>query len=218
MGGGFGSHPDITTTENMDTFFSNSGLSLTPDQYYQVVGGRIRGIEADTTNDKVTVFFTKKNNSGDTNASTTERIVLDAVSGGAVAGAESLISALNGLQKHRQAVKIGPNRINTVGSISGVRIPTFTIANTDLSVAGGAVTGFRFTLADATVGCNFTATLTMDDDSATETVTGTISTATDAIDFAVGAFTVGNATITITLQSPTSDSDLTVSQAAAIAS
>jgi len=202
----------------MDTLLSNSGLSLTPDQYYQVVGGRIRAIHADTTNDKVTVFFTKKDNSGDTNASTTERIVLDATSSGATTGAEALISALNGLQKHRQVVQIGPNRINTVGSIPGVRIPDFTITNTDVSIGGGAVTGFRFTLGSATVGCLFTATLTMDDDSATETVTGTIATATDTIDFAVGDFTAGAATISITLQSPTSDSDLTVSQAATIAS
>ena len=202
----------------MDTFFSNSGLSLSTDAIYQVVNGSIRGIEADTTNDKVTVYFTKKNNDGLTNASTTERIVLDAVSGGAVAGAEALISALNGLQKHRQAVKIGPNRINTVGSISGVRIPDFTITNTDVSVGGGAVTGFRFTLGSATVGCAFSATLSKDDASATQTVTGTIATATDTIDFAVGDFTAGAATIAITLQSPTSDSDLTVSQAATITS
>mgnify|MGYP005988640781 CR=1 FL=1 len=204
----------------MDTFFSNSGLAtaLTPDQIYQVVNGRIRAIQADTTNDKVTVYFTKKDNSGDTNASTSERIVLDAVSGGAIAGAESLISALNGLQKHRQAVKIGPNRINTVGSIPGVRIPDFTITNTDVSIGSGAITGFRFTLGSATVGCAFTATLTMDDDSATETVTGTIATATDTIDFAVGEFTAGDATIAITLTLPTSDSNLTVSQAATIAS
>jgi hypothetical protein len=203
----------------MDTFFSNSGLAtaLTPDQIYQVVNGRIRAIEADTTNDKVTVYFTKKDNDGLTNASTSERIVLDAVSGGAEAGAESLISALNGLQKHRQAVKIGPNRINTVGSISGVRIPAFTITNTDESIAGGAVAGFRFTLASATVTCQFSATLSMDDDSATETVTGTIATATDTIDFAVGDFTAGAATIAITLTLPTSDSNLTVSQAATIA-
>jgi hypothetical protein len=200
----------------MDTLLSNSGLSLTPDQYYQVVGGRIRAIHADTTNHKVTVFFTKKDNDGLTNASTTERIVLDAVSGGATTGAEALISALNGLQKHRQVVQIGPNRINTVGSISGVRIPDFTITNTDVSVGGGAVTGFRFTLGSATVGCFFTATLTMNDDSATDTVTGTIATATDTIDFAVGDFAAGAATISITLQSPTSDSDLTVSQAATI--
>lgn len=202
----------------MDTFFSNSGLAtaLTPDQIYQVVNGRIRAIEADTTNDKVTVYFTKKNNSGDTNASTSERIVLDATSGGATTGAESLISALNGLQKHRQAVKIGPNRINTTGSISGVRIPDFTFANTDVAITGSATEDFTFTLADATVGCQFSATLTMDDASATFTKTGTIATATDTIKFDSTNFSAGAATIAITLTLPTSDSNLTVSQAATI--
>lgn len=201
----------------MDTFFSNSGLSLTADQIYQVVNGRIRGIQADTTNDKVTVYFTKIDNSGDTNASTTERIVLDAASGGAAAGAEAIISALNGLQKHRQVVQIGPNRINTVGSIPGVRIPDFTIANTDVSIGSGAVTGFRFTLGSATEGCLYTAVLSQGTDPVvTDTKTGTIATATDTIDFAVGDFEAGAATIAITLQSPTSDSDLTVSQAATI--
>jgi len=202
----------------MDTFFSNSGLAtaLTPDQIYQVVNGRIRAIEADTTNDKVTVYFTKKNNSGDTNASTSERIVLDATSGGATTGAESLISALNGLQKHRQAVKIGPNRINTVGSIPGVRIPDFTFANTDVAITGSDTEDFTFTLADATVGCQFSATLTMDDASATFTKTGTIATATDTIKFDSTNFSAGAATIAITLTLPTSDSNLTVSQAATI--
>jgi hypothetical protein len=202
----------------MDTFFSNSGLAtaLTPDQIYQVVNGRIRAIEADTTNDKVTVYFTKKNNDGLTNATTSERIVLDAVSGGAEAGAESLISALNGLQKHRQAVKIGPNRINTVGSIPGVRIPAFTITNTDVTITSTAEDDFTFTLADATVSCQFSATLSMDDATATFTKTGVIATATDTINFDSTNFSAGAATIAITLTLPTSDSNLTVSQAATI--
>jgi hypothetical protein len=200
----------------MDTFFSNSGLSLTADQIYQVVNGRIRGIQADTTNDKVTVYFTKIDNSGDTNVSTTERIVLDATSGGATTGAEALISALNGLQKHRQVVQIGPNRINTVGSIPGVRIPDFTITNSDVAITVTATDDFEFTLGSATVGCVFSATLTMDDDSHTFTKTGTIATATDAINFDSTDFSAGAATIAITLTSPTSDSDLTVSQAATI--
>lgn len=202
----------------MDTFFSNSGLttSLSTDGIFQVVNGRILGIEADTTNDKVTVYFTKKDNGGLTNASTSERIVLDAVSGGAEAGAESLISALNGLQKHRQAVKIGPNRINTVGSIPGVRIPDFTITNTDVAITATATDDFTFTLATATVGCRFSATLTMDDASATFTKTGTIATATDTIKFDSTNFSAGAATIEITLTLPTSDSNLTVSKAATI--
>lgn len=201
----------------MDTFFSNSGLSLTADQIYQVVNGRIRGIKADTTNDKVTVYFTKIDNSGDTNASTTEQIVLDAASDGATAGAEAIISALNGLQKHRQVVQIGPNRINTVGSIPGVRIPDFTITNTDVAITGTAADDFTFTLASATVGCLYTAVLSQGTDPVvTNTKTGTIATATDAIKFDSTDFEAGAATIAITLQSPTSDSDLTVSQAATI--
>ena len=189
---------------------------MTPDQIYQVVNGRIRAIQADTTNDKVTLFFTKLDNTGDSNASTSERIVLDAVSGGAEAGAESLISALSGLQKHRQAVKIGPNRINTVGSIPGVRIPDFTITNTDVAITATATDDFTFTLATATVGCRFSATLSMNDDSATSTKTGAIATATDAISFDSTDFSAGAATIEITLTLPTSDSNLTVSKAATI--
>ena len=61
----------------MDTIYSNSGLSLTQDQYFQIVNGRLRAIQADTTNNQVKLFFEKKENDAADNDATSEHLVFD---------------------------------------------------------------------------------------------------------------------------------------------
>lgn len=204
------------------TLFAKSGLAtaLTSEQLYFVTDaankGALLGIYADETNDQVKLYFKDIDNTGNAN----EVLTLDSTAGKAATAAEEIIAAINGLAKNAQVVKVtNGNNHENIDGIDGVDIPAFTITNTDISIGGGAVTGFRFTLGSATVGCTFTATLTKDDESATETVTGTIATATDTIDFAVGDFTAGAATITVTLTNPNQPNvTQQTSQAATIAS
>lgn len=191
---------------------------MTEDEIFQVLNGRITAIKADTTNNQVLVYFKKKDNTGDANASTSEVINLDVVDGKEDVAAEAIISAINGLAKNSQIAKISDLE-NNVGSVKGLEIPAFTITNTDVAITGTAADDFTFTLASAQAGCDFSATLSMDDDSHTFTKTGTNVTATEAIKFDSTDFTAGAATIEITLTNPNQpESTKVVSQAATITS
>jgi len=182
--------------------FAKSGLSITGDEIYQILNGRIRAIQADTSNNQVVVYLEKKDNSGDTNASTTEVLYFDADAGNEATAAEDIISAINGLAKHAQNVKISNIPSRSVNGVNGVQIPAFTIANTDVTITGTAEDDFTFTLASATPECNFSATLSMDDESHSFTKTGAIVTPTDTIKFDSTDFSAGEATIEITLTNP----------------
>lgn len=182
--------------------FAKSGLSITGDEIYQILNGRIRAIQADTSNNQVVVYLEKKDNSGDTNASTTEVLTFDADSGNEATAAEDIIKAINGLAKHAQNVKISDIPSRSVNGVNGVQIPVFTIANTDVAISATAEDDFTFTLGSATVGCTFSAVLTMNDDSHTFTETGTIATASDTIQFDSTSFSAGAATLVVTLTNP----------------
>ena len=88
------------------SIFVNSGLSMTEDEIFQILNGRIRAIKADITNNQVLVYFEKKDNSGDTNASTSEVINLDVVDGKEAEAAEAIISSLNGIARNSQVDQI----------------------------------------------------------------------------------------------------------------
>ena len=183
------------------SIFVNSGLSMTEDEIFQILNGRIRAIKADTTNNQVLVYFEKKDNSGDTNTSTSEVINLDVTDGKESTAAEAIISALNGLARNSQIAKISDFN-NSVDGVNGLEIPVFTITNTDVAISATATDDFTFTLASAQAGCDFSATLSMDDDSHTFTKTGTNITSTEAIKFDSTDFSAGAATIEITLTNP----------------
>jgi hypothetical protein len=201
------------------TIFSKSGLSITGDEIYQIVNGRLRAIQADTTNNQVVVYLEEKDGSGTTNSGTTERLFFDVGSGSEALAAEDIISMINGLSKNSQIGKISDSTQDySVAEVTGVKIPVFTIANTDTTITGTATDDFTFTLASATPRCDFSATLSMDDESHEFTVTGTDVTATEAITFDSTDFSAGDATIAITLTNPNQPSSTrVVSQAATIA-
>lgn len=200
------------------TIFSKSGLSITGDEIYQIVNGRLRAIQADTTNNQVVVYLEEKDGSGTTNSATTERLFFDVGSGSEALAAEDIISMINGLSKNSQIGKISDSTQDySVAEVTGVKIPAFTITNTDVAISATATDDFTFTLASATPGCDFSATLSMDDESHEFTVTGTDVTATEAIKFDSTDFSAGAATIAITLTNPNQPSSTrVVSQAATI--
>ena len=201
------------------SIFVNSGLSVTEDEIYQILNGRIRAIKADTTNEQVVIYLTKKDNTGDTNASTSEVLTLAVTDGKEAEAAEDIIKAISlGLLKNSQATRVSEG-INSTGDVLGVQISTFTVANTDVAITGTAEDDFTFTLASATAGCDFSATLSMDDESHEFTVTGANVTATEAIKFDSTDFSAGAATIAITLTNPNQpEVSKTVSQAATMTS
>lgn len=199
------------------TIFAKSGLStaLTSEQLYLVAdaakGGSLLGIKVDETADEIKIYF--KDNG---NTAANEVLTLDIVDGKGATAAEEIIAAINGLAKNAQVAKISDNT-HSVEGVNGIQIPAFTITNTDVTITATAEDDFTFTLGSATVGCTFSAVLTMDDESHTFTKTGTIATASDAIKFDSTDFSAGNATLVVTLTSP-NQSNVTrvVSKAATI--
>lgn len=184
------------------TLFAKSGLAtaLTSEQLYFVTDaankGALLGIYADETNDQVKLYF--KDNG---NTAANEVLTLDSENGKAETAAEAIIDAINGLLKNAQVVKVSDG-IDSVNGIDGVDFPGFTVANTDVAITATATDDFTFTLGSATIGCTFSATLAMDDETHEFTKTGTIATATDTIKFDSTDFSAGAATITVTLTNP----------------
>lgn len=200
------------------TFRSDSGLSLTTDNFFQVIGGRVRAIQADETNDEVVIFLEKKDNTLATNSGTSERIFLKVSDNKAANVAESIISALNGLQINSQLLDKFANKGALADNVLGVEIPAFTFSSTAVSVAAPVGP----TLASATVDANFTYTITKDADTEVSlTKTGVIATATDALTFtdaeiaAEGFVATDVCTITVSLSVPSQPSSVTTVTAAA---
>lgn len=212
------------------TITSNSGLNITGDNFYGAVEFFFRGrdkfsllaIVADETNDNIKVYFRDKEKGGFQNTAgtkTPEVITLQTSPGLASSAAEDLINAINGLSKNSSVIKAANASNSLLYGVDGVEIPAFTITNTDVTITGTATDDFTFTLASATQGCDFSATLSMDDESHEFTVTGTDVTATEAINFDSTDFSAGDATISVTLTNPNQPSvTRVVSQAAQILS
>ena len=209
----------LKTRRMINTLFASSGLStkLTSEEVFFIAdaakNNRLLGIKADDTNDELKIYF---KDSGNTAAN--EVLTLDTVDGKAETAVEDIIDALNAILKNSQVVK-ATEGLNSVDGVNGVQMPAFTVTNTDVAISATATDDFTFTLGSATIGCTFSAVLTMDDDSHTFTKTGTIATATDAITFDSTDFSAGNATIAVTLTNPNQpDVTRVVSQAATITS
>lgn len=201
------------------TLFSSSGFStkLTSEEIFFIAdaakNNSLLGIKTDETNDELKIYF--KDNG---NTAANEVLTIDTVNGEAATAAEDIINALNGILKNSQVVK-STEGTNHVNGANGVQFPAFTITNSDVTISATATDDFTFTLASATIGCTFSAVLSMDDDSHTFTKTGTIATPTDAITFDSTDFSAGNATIAVTLTNPKQPGvTRAVSQAAVILS
>lgn len=199
------------------TLFASSGLStkLTSEEIFFIADAAknksLLGIKIDETNDELKIYF--KDNG---NTAANEVLTIDTVDGKAATAAEDIINALNGLLKSSQVVEVTEGSDHVDGA-NGVQFPAFTITNTDVTITATATEDFTFTLGSATIGCTFSAVLTMDDDSHTFTETGTIATATDAIKFDSTDFSAGASTIAITLTNPNQPGvTRVVSQAATI--
>jgi len=211
------------------TITSNSGLGIAGDNLFGAVEFAFKGrkksnllaIVADESNDNIKVYFRDKEKGGYQNTAgtkTPEVVTLQTSPGLADLAATELINAINGLPKNSSLVKAANGNEYLLYGVDGVEVPAFTVTNTDTTITATATDDFTFTLADATVGCTFSAVLTMGDDSHTFTKTGTIATATDAIKFDSTDFSAGAATIAITLSIPSQpNSARAVSQAATIA-
>ena len=200
------------------TFRSDSGLDLTTDNIFQIINGRIRAIQADETNDEVVIFLEEKDNSLTTNSGTSERIFLKVSDGNTANVAESIINALNGLPTNSQLLDKFADKGVLADNVFGVDIPTFTFSSTAVSVAAPVGP----TLASATVGANFTYTITKDADTDVSlTKTGVIATPTDALTFtdaeivAEGFVATDVCTITVSLSVPSQPSSVTTVTAAA---
>lgn len=196
----------------INTFRSDSGLSLTTDNIFQIINGRIRAIQADETNDEVVIFLEEKDNSLTTNSGTSERVFLKVSDGKAANVAESIINALNGLPTSSQLLDKFADKGVLADNVFGVEIPTFTFASTAVSVAAPVGP----TLASATVGANFTYTITKDADADVSlTKTGLIATANNALTFtaaeiAAEGFVAADAcTITVSLSVPSQPNSVT---------
>jgi len=202
----------------INTFRSDSGLSLTTDNIFQIISNRIRAIQADETNDEVVIFLEEKDNSLTTNSGTSERIFLKVSDGNAANVAESIINALNGLPINSQLLDKFANKGTLAENVMGVEIPTFTFASTAVSIAAPVGP----TLASATVGANFTYTITKDaDDTVSLTKTGVIAAADDALTFTAAEMTTEGfaatdvCTVTVSLSVPAQPSSITTVTAAA---
>ena len=202
----------------INTFRSDSGLSLTTDNIFQVINGRIRAIQADETNDEVVIFLEEKDSSLTTNSGTSERIFLKVSDGNAANVAESIISALNGLPTSSQLLDKFAVKGVLADNVLGVEIPVFTFSSTAKSIASSVGP----TLASATVGANFTYTITKDADTDVSlTKTGVIATATDALTFTSTEMTTEGfvasdvCTVTVSLSVPTQPDSITTVTAAA---
>jgi hypothetical protein len=182
------------------TLISNSALGLTSDNiYYRIKAGKngLLAMVEDTTANTLTLHFRQKDNTKDGS----ETMVLQCESGKTALAAADVASVINGLPKNAQVGNLSKGG-SSIEGVSGVAIPAFTIANTDIAITGTATDDFTFTLSSATAGCTFSAVLTMDDDSHTFTKTGTIATATDTIVFDSTSFSAGAATLVVTLTNP----------------
>lgn len=196
----------------INTFRSDSGLSLTTDNIFQIINGRIRAIQADETNDEVVIFLEEKDNSLTTNDGTSERIFLKVSDGNAANAAESIISALNGLPTSSQLLDKFAVKGALADNVLGVEIPTFSFSSTAVSIASPVGP----TLASATVGANFTYTITKDADTDVSlTKTGVISSATEALTFTVSEMTTEGfvatdaCTVTVSLSVPSQPGSIT---------
>ena len=189
------------------TIFSKSGLSITGDEIYQIVNGRLRAIQADTTNNQVVVYLEEKDGSGTTNSGTTERLFFDVGSGSEALAAEDIINMINGLSKNSQIGKISDSTQDySVAEVTGVKIPAFTISSTAVALDEDAGP----TLATATVGANYSVTITKDSDSSvTLNSTGVIDAASDVLevfspqDMSTAGFAADDVcTVTVVLTNP----------------
>ncbi len=151
----------------------------------------------DTTANTLTLHFRQKDNTKDGS----ETMVLQCESGKTALAAADVVSVINGTPKNAQVGNLSEGG-SSIEGVSGVAIPAFTIANTDITISATATDDFTFTLGSATAGCTFSAVLTMDDDSHTFTKTGTIATAEDTIVFDSTSFSAGAATLVVTLTNP----------------
>lgn len=199
------------------TLLATSGLSVpfTSEQIYFIADAvknrSLLGIEVDETNDAIKIYF--KDN-GNTLAN--EVLTLDIEDGSGETAAEEIIAAINGLLKNAQVAKISDN-LHSVDGVNGIQIPAFTITNSDTTITATATDDFGFSLTSAKNGTNYSATLSMDDDSHSFTKTGTVSNVVESILFDSTDFSAGAATISVTLTTPTqSGVSRTVSQAATI--
>ena len=177
----------------------NSGASGIANEGVYFAAADIDGVALDASNDAIDITF--KKNSETLSLKTTVNKEAEAAEGfikGISTGKTSIVDICD----------LG-------GYILGAEIPAFTIAATDVAITGTALEDFTFTLASATVGCSFTATLTeVEDDTAdplvetnTFTKSGVIATATDTIKFnsddgAAGYTAANDYTLTVTLSTP----------------
>lgn len=199
------------------TLLATSGLSVpfTSEQIYFIADAvknrSLLGIEVDETNDAIKIYF--KDN-GNTLAN--EVLTLDIEDGSGETAAEEIIAAINGLLKNAQVAKISDN-LHSVDGVNGIQIPAFTITNSDTTITATATDDFGFSLTSAKNGTNYSATLSMDNDSHSFTKTGTVSNVVESILFDSTDFSAGAATISVTLTTPTQPGvSRTVSQAATI--
>lgn len=200
------------------SFRSDSGISISTDNLFQVIGGRIRAIQADETNDEVVIFLEEKDNSLTTNSGTSERIFLRVSDGKAANVAESIINALNGLPINSQLLDKFADKGTLAENVIGVEIPAFTLDSTAVSIASPVGP----TLASATVGANFTYTITKDADTEVSlTKTGVIAAANEALTFTATEMTTEGfvatdvCTVTVSLSVPTQAGSITTVTGAA---
>lgn len=211
------------------TITSNSDLAITGDNLFGAVEFVFKGrkksnllaIVADESNDNIKIYFRDKEKGGYQNTAgtkTPEVITLRTGSGLADSAAAELIDAINGLPKNSGAIKAANGNEYLLYGVNGVAIPTFTFSSTAVSVAAPVGP----TLASATVGANFTYTITKDADADVSlTKTGVIATATDALTFtdaeiaAEGFVATDVCTITVSLSVPSQPNSVTTVTASA---
>ena len=188
------------------TIFAKSGLStaLTSEQLYLVAdaakGGSLLGIEVDETADEIKLYF--KDNG---NEAANEVLTLDIEDGKGATAAEEIIAAINGLAKNAQVFKVSDEG-HSVEGVNGVQIPDFTIASTAVALDEDAGP----TLGTATVGAEYSVTITKDSDADISlTVTGVIDAASDVLevfspqDMTTEGFAASDVcTVTVVLTSP----------------
>lgn len=159
------------------TLVSNSELGITSDNiYYRLKAGKngLLAMVEDTTNNTLTLHFREKDNSQDG----AETVVLLCESGKTAAAAEDVVRVINGLAKNAQVGSLSKG-FDSIEGVLGVEIPVFTIAST--AVALDADVGP--TLGTATVGTEYSVTITKDaDDEISLTATGVIDAASDVLE------------------------------------
>lgn len=155
----------------------------------------------DTSANTLTLHFRQKDNTQDG----AETVVLQCESGKTALAAADVVRVINGLPKNSQIGKVSEGGFSIEG-VNGVQIPAFTIASTALALDEPVGP----TLGTATVGCNFSVTITKTADTeVTSTATGVIDAASDVLEVFPGAdlvtagFAASDAcTITVVLTNP----------------